>query len=237
MAKTLIVVSPDDNNVHLFDKFTAQFKKLKGKFDVVFLISKRNYKYFMKLTETKFKVLKNSEECLKELEQAISNKNLAREYFITNKNYDHILFLDSDMILPRNILVKLLEKDKEIITAAYLNFMIIAGEKIFAPPIYKVSEHEGFLNLLRPEALIQEMMIEVGAAALSCCLVKRDVIERVSFRKPYKVLSESISFFEDAVKKLGFKAWVDTSIQCYRQPFPDSDKRNRAFVLEKVEEN
>ena len=230
MTKTLIAVFPEENHVHLFEKFTAQFNKLKGKFDVVFVISKKNYKYLHQLERTKFKILKNSELFEKELEQAVSNRNFLRDYALTNK-YDHVLFLDSDMLFPKELLIKLLAKEKDIITAAYLNVLMLQGQQIIAPPIYKITT-EDFLQLLKPEALKEPAMIEIGVAALSCCLVKKEVLEKLTFRKPYRALSESISFFEDVIKKLGYKAWADTEIKCTRQPYPEGDERNALFLLE-----
>ncbi len=233
MAKTLVAVFPENNHAHLFEKFTKQFKNLKGKFDIVFVTTVKHYKYLVKLQNTKFKQLQNTEICDRELEQNISSRNLLRDYALKN-NYNHVLFLDSDMLFDKNLLVDLLSKEKDIITAGYLNFMNIGGEEILAPPIYKIKDD--YLHLLTPKALEKPMMIEIGAAALSCCLVTKDVLERLSFRKPHRVMSESISFFEDAVKKLGFKAWFDTQIQCSRQPFPDGDERNTMFLVNKKED-
>ncbi|RLE47144.1 hypothetical protein DRJ25_03180 [Candidatus Woesearchaeota archaeon] len=227
MTKTLIAVFPEDKHTHLFEKFTQQFKKLKGKFDVIFVVSKQNYKYLEELEKTKLKTLRNKEKFDNELEQAVSNRNLLRDYAL-EEGYSHVLFLDSDVLMPKDILIRLLEKDKEIITAAYLNVLMYKGQQIIAPPMYKLIE-DNYLQLLRPEALNEPRMIKIGAAALSCCLIKREVLERITFRKPYRALSETISFFEDAVKALGYDAWLDTSIKCARQPYPEGDERNVLF--------
>ena len=230
MAKTLIAVFPDDNHAHIFEKFTKQFKKLKGKFDLIFVVSKKNYKYIILLERTKFEILKNKDDFEDEIEQAVGNRNILRDYALKNK-YEDVLFLDSDILLPNDALVNLLSKEKDIITAAYLNVLIYQGEQIIAPPIYKIVDDE-FLNLLKPEALEKPMLIEIGATALSCCLIKRDVLERLTFRKPERGVSESISFFEDAIQKLGFKAWADTAVKCVRQPYPDGDERNVLFLVD-----
>jgi len=229
MTKTLIAVFPDDKHAHLFDKFTAQFKKLKGNFDIIFVASKKNYQYLLQLEKTKFKLLKNHETSENELEQAVSNRNLLRDHALKEK-YDYVLFLDSDILMQKDTLTRLLEKDKDIITAAYLNVLRYQEQQIVAPPFYKIVEGE-YLSLLRPEVLEKPMMMELGAAALSCCMVKKEVLERLTFRKPFRALSESASFFEDALQKLGYKAWVDTDIKCTRQPYPEGDERNAVFLI------
>lgn len=229
-TKTLISIFPEDKHVHLFAKFTEQFKKLKGEFDIIFVASPQNYKYLLKLEGRKFNVLKNKEKLNNELEQAVSNRNLLREYALENR-YENILFLDSDILLEKDTLKNLLEKDKLIITAGYLNVLMYQGKQIVAPPMYKLID-EGYLQLLRPEALQEQKMVKLGASALSCCLVKKEVLERITFRKPFRALSESISFFEDAVKALGYEAWLDTSIKCTRQPYPEGDERNSLFLID-----
>lgn len=229
MTKTLISVFPEEKHIHLFEKFTKQFKKLKGKFDVVFVVSKKNYKYLLNLEQTKFKTLKNKDDFENQIEQNASSRNLARDYAIENK-YDYVFFLDSDILLPATALTTLLSREKDIISAAYLNVLIYQGQQIIAPPIYKLIEGE-YLNLLKPEALEKPELIEIGVAGLSCCLVKKTVLERLTFRKAKNMPSETTSFFQDAIQKLGYKAWADTSVKCIRQPYPDGDERNALFLI------
>jgi hypothetical protein len=229
MTKTLIAVLPEDSHIHLFEKFTKQFKKIKGKFDLVFFLTKKNYKYALELEKTKLKQIKEKESFENENEEKANTRNTARTYMIEN-NYDNILFLDSDILLKEDTLTKLLSREKEIITAAYLNILNYQGQQILAPPIYVLVEKE-FLSLLKPEALEKSEMLEIGAAGLSCCLINKKVMERLTFRNPDKERSETTAFFYDAIQKLGYKAWADTEIKCIRQPYPEGDERNSLFLL------
>lgn len=114
---------------------------------------------------------------------------------------DALLFLDSDMFPTEDMLVKLIEADKDIISA--LAFRRVPD---YEPCIFT---EEGFYHDY-PEGLI-----EVEATGMACTLIKRGVFERVPkpWFFPEPVIGEDKAFCRRA-KNAGHKIWCDTTLEC-----------------------
>jgi GT2 family glycosyltransferase len=123
----------------------------------------------------------------------------------------HILFLDDDVIPPTNILSKLLEHNKDVVTGLY-------PMRDF--PHYPVAFDERFPGgfnrhiHLKPEI---NGLIEITNCGFGCVLIHTDVFKKVS--KPWVTLGElepdswcdDIAFF-NKVADAGFKMYCDTSV-------------------------
>lgn len=126
------------------------------------------------------------------------------------KECSHILFLDSDMMFPRETLGRLLSHGLDIVGCTY--------SQRHSPRGYTHRSMTGDYNV--PLDLERDTF-EVKSMGLGCCLIKTEVfkaIERPWF--PVRYLggvrddgadahtSEDIAFFEKATAA-GFKAWCD----------------------------
>jgi GT2 family glycosyltransferase len=135
-------------------------------------------------------------------------------------NSDYIWFIDSDMILEEGILDNLVNMNKDIASALY--FMRSPPYK----PIVKVIKDEKFFIVDR---ISLNQILEVDAVGLGCCLIKREVFEKMlekndnkpifEFKKhklsnnEIEILSEDTAFCFKA-KKTGFKIFVNTGLIC-----------------------
>jgi hypothetical protein len=113
---------------------------------------------------------------------------------------DFLLFLDSDMVPPADMLVRLTECDKDIVSA--LAFRRVPG---YEPCIFKGEEFYRDY----PKGLI-----EVDGTGMACTLIKRKVFEKTPqpWFFPGKK-GEDLSFC-DRVKEAGFKIFCDTTLIC-----------------------
>ena len=123
--KILIGCVTHEKHSPLLDKFLKSLDEINYKNkDILFVDNSEGKNYFELLKEKGFNVLKESARfnVLKEsarfnvlkdnpkenrILNIISGRNIIREYFL-DKNYDYLFFLDTDVIVPKDIFQKLL---------------------------------------------------------------------------------------------------------------------------------
>jgi methyltransferase family protein len=138
------------------------------------------------------------------------NRNMMIQGALDN-DCTHVLFLDDDMIFKPDILKKLIEHDKDVVTGLYpmRNF-----------PHYPVAFDKRFANgfnrhvHLKPEV---NGLVEITNCGFGCVLIKTEVFK--ALKKPWVTLGEleadgwcdDIAFF-NKVADAGFKMYCDTSV-------------------------
>ena len=127
-------------------------------------------------------------------------------------NYDYILFIDSDQIVPVDVLHKLLSCNSDISTG--WSMMAINDERTNISIYNAPDMHYDFM--LRKD--VPEGIIDVDAIGFSCILIKTSVFEKLKY--PYfvyveysnrTILSEDL-YFCNMAKQAGFKILCDTSL-------------------------
>lgn len=150
-----------------------------------------------------------------------------------NMGASHIFFLDSDVVLPMEGLVRLWGWHLPIICGVY-------GSKHEAPGVWIEQSAEGQARyapvspeVLAAQALFSHPNMVVGAG---CCLIDLKVFDRL--QKPYFLwtqgreengVSEDFYFFEK-VRELGIPIHVDPAVRCKHIDFCQLDwtgKRER----------
>ena len=153
---------------------------------------------------------------------------LVKEFLATDSEW--AFWMDADMVLPKETIVRLLEvakeKDAKMVTGIYYqrgnkHFPVCwlrtdtteDGSKVLHenPDEYDANEYIGMYALPGPEA---KEPFEVRTAGMGCVLIHRSVFETLSFPW-FKFIdgkcSEDFYFFVTAGKK-GFKLWADPSL-------------------------
>lgn len=173
------------------------------------------------------------------LERA-SNYNAAhnRNELIGGMEGDWLLFLDDDHVYEDNALLRMLDRDVDIVTALYCR-----RYPPFDPVVFNsVAGIEGKSELWTWEGLSEESgLLEVAGCGAGALLVRRKVFE--AMEPPYfrvggsdwksDVIGEDVNFCVAAREK-GFKVYVDLEIlfahlpdEAYIVPMRQSD--NKAF--------
>jgi FkbM family methyltransferase len=132
------------------------------------------------------------------------------------KQYDYLFSVDSDIVLPRDTLVKMLAADKDIISGLYIQR--IPGTQTVE--IYMDTPGGGCTNI--PYALLENRgIVEVAGCGFGCCLVKGEVFRKMSYPhfqyKSSLTMQETVSedvYFCKKARSLGFTVWADPSIKC-----------------------
>ena len=141
-------------------------------------------------------------------------RNLIAEW---GKEFDYLFSVDSDIILPKDSLVKMLAWDKDIISGVYVQ----RSPGIHTPEIYHDNEYGGVSNTPWEDIKHNNGLCEIAGCGFGCVLVKSEVLREMEY--PHflyssaidhsKSLSEDIYFCFKA-RRMGYKIWCDTTIQC-----------------------
>lgn len=142
-------------------------------------------------------------------------RNLIAEWA---KHYDYLFSVDSDIVLPKDSLSKLLNADKDIVSGVYIQRKIEQS----IPEIYLANNVGGVSNVSIDKLYEgSQPIIEIDACGFGCVLVKNEVFLKMDYPHFYyksaldhkNTISEDVFFCRKA-KQLGFRVWVDTSIKC-----------------------
>ena len=155
---------------------------------------------------------KNSREAL------ARSQNLARKIFLEG-NYTYLMSLESDIFPKPNITDALVLDNLDVVTGLY---MIGFREKGTRWPCITVSWKNpktgtyGSRLLKKEEFMdyINKGLKNVFAGGMGCCLMHRDVVEKVPFTYIIGHNGHSDVFWFDDARRAGYPVFVDTDLLC-----------------------
>lgn len=127
---------------------------------------------------------------------------------------EYVFFLDSDMIIPRDTIIRFYKYQKDFITAlAYMR------TPPFKPCVYRGRTFDKkWLECYD----YKQGLVEIDASGLSCCLIKMDVIKKLIDKKIKAIQKRGGLFYLDRFgedlnftmefKEMGAKLYCDTSL-------------------------
>ena len=131
-------------------------------------------------------------------------------------NFDYLFSVDSDIVLPKDCLTKMLNHDVDVVSGVYRQRI----EHTEVIEIHRKNEHGGVSHI--PFSAIQPAGLhEIDSCGFGCVLVKSDVIRKIGYPQfkyhsaldHRNTVSEDI-FFCKRAKEVGAKIYVDSSIVC-----------------------
>ena len=127
------------------------------------------------------------------------------------QRYDYVLNIDSDIVLPKDALVKMLNADKDIISGLYI-------QRKPNDHILEVYDENGNIPI---ENIQGRGLVQIEACGFGCCLVKQKVFTDLDYPhfKYTSAIDHSNTISEDwyfcqKAKQNGFTTWLDDSIRC-----------------------
>ena len=129
------------------------------------------------------------------------------------KNYDNIMWIDSDQVFEPNDFFKLLEHDKDIVSGLYLRKP--QGDTLNDIPIEFACFNEDGKRLYTNE--VNGELIKVWSNGMGWMLIKKGVFEKIEYPWFGPIVTglgfhgEDVSF-QLRAKDVGFDSYVDTSI-------------------------
>lgn len=129
-----------------------------------------------------------------------------RQQFFRSKA-DYLFFVSEDIVLEQDTLIKLLSYDLPIVSGTYYD-----RKRPHFPYTFFKNSDGGYCYR---SVLSGADLAEVDATGLDCCLLKREVLEKVSdkcFEPKTNMPGEDLVFFEEA-RKAGYKIIVARRVE------------------------
>jgi len=140
-----------------------------------------------------------------------ASRNLIVEHAL-KIGYDYILWVDSDMILPKNTLLKLLADGKDIVSGVY-SYKLIHADTAVAKRFVK-EEDDTYEDVPLKEIRETKELMQIDGVGFGCVLTKADVFRKIE--PPWfvydKDLGEDIYFCRKA-QKAGFEIFLNPQIK------------------------
>lgn len=137
---------------------------------------------------------------------------------VLNNEYDYVLMVDSDIILPKKTLIYAMEESPDVLLGVYPRKNEPSKSEIFSDATYDYAPSSRWnISELKHFPLYR---IKIKGGGFGCAFVKSSVFNKI--KSPYfnyityddgSFLSEDLYFCEN-VKNNGYDIYVDTRILC-----------------------
>ncbi|MBI5398345.1 glycosyltransferase family 2 protein [Candidatus Woesearchaeota archaeon] len=213
-----------DQDEQFLDQFMEAAHAQDNKnFDVLFVDNSVRDAYFERLKRTGARCIRDAAGGIT-IVKITRGRNTIREYALAH-DYDYLLFVDTDIVLPPFALSRLLFQHKDIICGVYLSEVNYEGYKIIAPILFDFGDEESG-RIYNIGGVLRERVTEIAASGFGCMLLSAKVLKDIKYRyNPAIDSGEDIMFCLDARTK-GYKIYCDTSVKCDHYGYPVGDKRN-----------
>jgi hypothetical protein len=139
------------------------------------------------------------------------NYNKARD-FVLNNNYDYLLTVESDMVIPSNALTKLLEADTDVAYGLY------CFKNTSTWSAWTSLDMDGGRSIRKDPGYAKASwgkVIDVVGLGMGCTLIRRNVLEALPFRtdENHATVHNDWVFAWD-LQQNGFKQKCDLSVVC-----------------------
>lgn len=211
-----------------FDFINALKKQDYPNFDILFIDNSDSDEYFGFLKEQKINVVRNKVDG-KRFDKILSSRKLLRKLFLERSEYDYLFMVDSDIVLPKDALTKLVNINKDLVSGLYIaaRRLKIKSEIIMSPVVFEyINEEQG--RWLKIEDVVKERVFPIACAGLGITLAKREVLEKVDFRLMPSGAGEDIAFYIDS-RKAGFQAVCNSAVKGLHLPYPLGDPRIKLY--------
>lgn len=211
-----------------FDFINALKKQDYPNFDILFIDNSDSDEYFDFLKEQKIDVVRNK-VLGGRFEKIVSSRKLLRKLFLERKEYNYLFMVDSDIVLEKDALTKLVNINKDLVSGVYIvaRRLKIKNKIRMSPVVFEyVNEEQS--RWLKIEDVIEERVFPIACAGLGITLAKRAVLEKIDFRLMPGGAGEDIAFYIDA-RKAGFEAVCNSGVKGLHLPYPLGDLRIKLY--------
>lgn len=222
MNKRILLACPvSDYKQYIIDDWLAHIRKLvvpNGyNMDFLFVDNSANIQFSRMLTKKGFNVvhiIRHKNENLNELMCRCLNYIQKQ---VKDGGYDYFFSLECDVFPPVDVLKRLLDNEKDVVSACY-NIEGVNERHLMVqyPKIIDNEKCDVFgIDFKTGFDLITGKLIKVLGCGIGCTLIKSSVIEDYTFRVIPGLQHHADTFFYLDLYNRGFESWLDTSVFCY----------------------
>ncbi len=195
-------------------RFLTSLKEIRyPDFDVLFVDNSEKEDHANLIKSQGYEVIRNKEKTDDKVHAIIQNRNILIKR-VLEKDYDYLLFLDTDVLAPERVIEKLVSHNKDIVSGVCPGRQKIKGRSLIAPVIYDFADKEGYVKPIPINKILEDTFFEIAACGFGCCLIKKEVLQKINLRYNKELGGgEDFPFCKDAREK-GYKIFADTSIRC-----------------------
>ncbi len=149
------------------------------------------------------------------MQRIIVSRNLLRKYALDN-NYDYLLSLEQDVIPNPDVLSKLTNHKRDVISGVYFVHNVMNGKRMLIPQAFIELENKKNnlpdMRWLNEEEFESNKIIKIVSCGLGCVLIHKDILEQIEFRYENDVFDDR--FFGIDLYKKNIPIYCDTSVKC-----------------------
>lgn len=218
--KVLVGGPVSDHHDYCYEEFVKSVKNLSyPNFDVFFVDNSKDNKFYEKIKKDFPNTGRIPYNENVKIRLAYS-RELARKK-VLEEGYDYLFCLDQDVVPPKDIIQKLMEHGKYIITGIYYNNYVKLNpntneyENRKLPVAWvKSLKDKNKLVTIRKDVIESGELIKIDSCGTGCILIHREILEKIKFRwEDDKEGVDDVFFCIDALN-LGYEIYADTSVVC-----------------------
>ena len=138
------------------------------------------------------------------------SRNVIAKYAQENE-FDYVMWVDSDIILPKNTLTRLLSHDKDIVAGVY-SYKLLNNKNAVAK---RLKQEEDYDDVPLKEIRESTGIIPIDAVGFGCVLTKVSVFDKIQY--PWFIytleMGEDVYFCRKA-QNVGLEIFLDTEVRC-----------------------
>jgi len=196
--------------------------------DVLLVDNSKGNNFYNKLKSMHIPVIKGN--YFKEpRDRMIHSRNLLRQKAIDG-SYDFFLNIDQDVIPPKDIIERMLQHKKRVITGIYFNYKKFTPEKLGSiegtrhgdlfPTIWDFTNKQDVMRQIREDELTGGL-IQIASCGSGCLFIHNSILKKIKFhyskerdnpKKNYFVFDDA--YFCKDLMELKIPIYADTSMIC-----------------------
>lgn len=164
--------------------------------------------------------------------EALTRSQVFARRMALDEGFDYLMSIESDIMVPPVILQWLIARMKPVVTVMYFIGDQKNGQKVPCVAVPEFHEDVGVWGsrLLKVDELgqfVNNGLVQVHTGGMGGCLIRRDVLEKITFYYDPRYKGHSdIYFFNDCFKNR-IPVFVDTDIWCDHDNKPWNDVEDR----------
>lgn len=224
LPKVLIGCPTYEKQAYCLDRFITAIKNIDYPEYELLIVenTEDNDAYYKKIKENGINVIKDNTKgkARLKLEKA---RNIFRKK-VLEENFDYLLTVDQDIIVPPNVLQKLINAKKDLISAVYFTHMEKNGIVKTIPVLFINTANPEQVTHLSIDEAFKDQIIKIRACGLGCLLISKKCLEKVDFNFESNFPGGEDVYFCKQAQEKGFEIFADTSVKCRHLILEQKDK-------------